>query len=423
MPSQVCVIQSVAADGSSVTFTPQTQDDTRLKITDTFLIERGIRSNPLATYQVDAAGHATRIARYNNSVIPVRGDVGRVYWNSIPEIADKYTHPGLRSKYVPDTPQAAAIVESLLVRDIPVQLNVGPKGGHWVVADGMTSSFRPDGTAAGTYSIKDPYDPRNYTKLIQGQYANVFTQARYLEPTGFPLPSLPFSAASDPAGLSVLADGAWRVEIIDPFGRHMMRDATTGEGIYDIPDASIEDVSSEHDNGGSLDFAPTAYDVEVPTTVDGHYTVNVYSNAGLSLSASGYDAAGVFATDIVADTTAGNVSGRYDILYSSSGQSIAIGYSGALGVEAAPVRAAVVLSARRNPSSGPVEFLIAGGTHAPDVIEIFDVGGRSVGRVDVSADGAQSVTWDWRASRCKPGVYLARLRSGAGQVVRFVILR
>jgi hypothetical protein len=423
MPSQVCVIQSVAADGSSVTFTPQTQDDTRLKITDTFLIERGVRSNPLATYQVDAAGHATRIARYNNSVIPVRGDVGRVYWNSIPEIADKYTHPGLRSKYVPDTPQAAAIVESLLVRDIPVQLNVGPMGGHWVVADGMTSSFRPDSTAAGTYSIKDPYDPRNYTKLIQGQYSNVFTQARYLEPTGFPLPSSPFAVASDPAGLSVLADGAWRIEIIDPLGRHMIRDATTGEGIYDIPDASIEDVSSEHDNGGGLDVAPTAYDVEVPTTVDGHYTVNVYSNAGLSLSASGYDAAGVFATDIVADTTAGNVGGRYDILYSSSGQSVAIGYTGALGVEAAPARAAVVLRARRNPSSGPIEFLIAGGTRAPDVIEIFDVGGRSVGRVDVSGDGMQSVTWDWRASRCKPGVYLARLRSGAGQVARFVILR
>lgn len=161
----------------------------------------------------------------------------------------------------------------------------------------------------------------------------------------------------------------------------------------------------------------------MPTTVDGHYTANVYSNAGLSLSASGYDVAGVFATDIVADTTAGNVSGRYDILHSSSGQSIAISYSGALGVEAAPVRAAVVLSARRNPSSGPVEFLIAGGTRAPDVIEIFDVGGRIVGKVEVSAYGAQSVTWDWRASQCKPGVYLARLRSGAGQVARFVILR
>src|SRR5207249_3869796 len=117
----------------------------------------------------------------------------------------------------------------------------------------------------------------------------------------------PFAVASDPPGLSLLAGGAWRVEIIDPLGRHMMRDATTGEGIYGIPDASIEDVSSEHDNGGSLDAAPTAYDIEVPTTVDGHYMVNVYSSAGLSLSASGYDATGVFATDIVADTTAGRV--------------------------------------------------------------------------------------------------------------------
>jgi hypothetical protein len=203
----------------------------------------------------------------------------------------------------------------------------------------------------------------------------------------------------------------------------MTRNATTGEGVYDIPNASIEDVSSEHDNGGGLDLAPTAYDVEVPTTVDGHYTVNIYSNAGLSLSASGYDAAGVLATDIVADTTAGNVGGSYDILYSSSGQSVAIGYSGALGVEAAPARDAVVLRALRNPSSGPVDFLIAGGTRGPDVIEIFDIGGRSVGKVDVSGAGAHSATWDWRASGCKPGVYLARLRSGAGQVARFVILR
>jgi hypothetical protein len=421
-PSQVCVIESVAPDGSSVTFKPLTADDTRLRNGDTFLVERGIRTNPLATYQVDSPGHAFRLARHNQTTIPAKNDVGRVYWNSIPTIADKYTHPGLRSVFVPDTPQAAAIVESLLVRDIPVQLNVGPFGGHWVVADGMTSSFRPDNTARGTYSIKDPYDDRNYTKLIEGQYRNTFTQARFVVPTGLPLLSSPFTVTSDPPGLSILADGARRVEIVDPLGRHMMRDATTGEGVYDIPDASIEDVSGEHDNGGSVDIAPTAYDIEVPTTVDGHYTVNVYSNVGLSLSASGYDGAGVFATDIVADTTGGAIGSTYDILYSFSAQSVTISYSGALGVETVPV-ISTALRVRRSPVSGPVEFLVLGGARGADVIEIFDVGGRRVGRIDVGSGlGTQTATWDWRTAGCQPGVYLARLRSGAAQVARFVVL-
>ncbi len=423
-PSQVCVLSGVAPDGSSVTFTPHTGDDTRLRDGDTFLVERGVRSNPLATYQVTSAGHATRIGQHNTSVIPVVNDVGRVYWNSIPTIADTYTHPRLRSVPIPEGPNTAALVESLLVHDIAVQLNVGPYGGHWVVADGMTSSFRPDGGARGTYSIKDPFDERNFTKLIEGQYQNVFTQARYVEPAGLPLGSPALAASGQSAGLSLLADGARRIEIVDPLGRRMMRDAATGEGTYEIPGATIEDVHSEHDNGGSADGLPTAYEIDVPTAVDGRYIVNVYNDVGLSLSASGYDASGVFATDIVAVTTAGPVGSTYEVMYSSSAGSLTIGYSGVLGVEPVPQAAHSSLHVRRSPASGPVEFRVTGLARGRDVVEIFDVRGRRVGAVECSYGvGTESVTWDWRAEGCSPGVYLARLRSGTTAVVRFVVIR
>jgi hypothetical protein len=422
MPSQVCSLLTVSADGSSVTFVPLTADDTRLKIGDTFLVERGIRTNPLATYQVQSPGYATRLARHNASVIPAPADHGRVYWNSIPAIADRMT-PGLHNHSIPDKPEAAAVVESLLVCDVAVQLNVG-KGGHWVVADGWTSSFRPDGTARGTYSIKDPFDERNYTKLIEGKYRNSFVQARYVAPLSQLLAASPLAVTTDPPGLSILADGAWRVEVIDPLGRRMVRNAATGEGVYDIPDASIEDVSGEHDNGGDLDDTPDAYDIDVPGAVDGHYTVNVYSNAGLSLSASGYDGVKVFATDLAVNTVPGAVGGSYDILYSAAGQSVTIGYSNPLSVETTPPSSSKGIRALHSPTTGPVEFAVTGLEAAADVIEVFDVGGRRVDALEVSGGpGTRLVTWNWRAAGCGPGVFFARLRSAPSHAAPVVVLR
>jgi hypothetical protein len=194
-------------------------------------------------------------------------------------VADGFTNNTLRSYDLYDSPQLAAQVESLLVRDIPVQVNVHPTSvtGHFVVANGWTSSFQPDGSARGTYSISDPYDPRNYTKLIGARiingklndYGNSFTMARYVVPAPFLLAG-PSGVSSDPPGLSILASGARRVEVIDPLGRHMLRDASTDEGLYEIPDASIEDVGSEHDNDTDADGSLTGYDIEIPTTVDGH---------------------------------------------------------------------------------------------------------------------------------------------------------
>jgi len=139
-----------------------------------------------------------------------------------------------------------------------------------------------------------------------------------------------------PPGLGILASGARRIEVIDPLGRRMMRDASTDEGIYEIPDAVIEDVSSEHDNGADADDSLTGYDVDIPTTVDGHYTVIVYSDDGLAMSANGYTSAGIFASDDAVDTTATPVGNVYDVLYSGSGQSVAVTHTATIGVTIVP---------------------------------------------------------------------------------------
>ena len=407
---------------------------TKLRVNNTFLVEHGVY-NPLATYRVTVEGpdgQASRIATYSSTTISL-GDTGRVYWRLIPGVADNYTHnPRLRSIDLTESPLLAAKVESLLVRDIPVQLNVHPTAvtGHFVVADGWTSSFRPDGSARGTYSIEDPYDDRNFTKLIEARvingrlqdYKNSFTLARYVVPTAQE-PAGPAAATSDPLGLAIFASGARRVEVIDPLGRRMLRDVGSGEGVYEIPDASIEDVSSEHDNGDDADDSLTAYDVHIPTAFDGHYTVRVYSDDGLSMSASGYDANGIFASDDVADTTARPTGNVYDVLYDGFGRSIVVTHTSTLDVWSIPFDRGL-LRVRRCPTAGPVEFVITGAELAGDAIDVFDIRGCRVGAVQMApGPGTQTVSWDWRLAGCRPGVYLARLRSRANSMARFVVLR
>lgn len=438
----MAIVTFVSPTGNAIRFTATGK--TKLIVGDKFLVEsRTPYTNPLATYQVNVAyqakpfiaGQAFRFTSHS-ATIPTTADVGRVYWSMKPRVADGFTNNTLHSYDLSDSPQLAAQVESLLVRDIPVQLNVHPTSvtGHFVVANGWTPSFRPDGSANGTYSISDPYEPRDFTKLIEARnintshgpvlndYGNSFTMARYVVPTPLPLVG-PSGVSSDPPGLAILASGARRVEVIDPLGRHMLRDATTDEGRYEIPDGSIEDVGSEHDNDADADGSLTGFEIEIPTTVDGHYTVNVYSDDGLSMSASGYTSTGIFASDDAVDTTAAPVANVYDILYSGSGQTVSVVHTGTVGVNSVLPPGPSRLSVRHTPTTGPVEFVLTGTQVANDVIDVFDITGR---RVDVvrtmPSTGPQAITWEWRNIGVHPGMYLARLRSRDGEPTRIVLL-
>lgn len=416
-PDLVAIVSSVSPTGDAISYTAT--GDTRLNVGDRFLVEHGTFTNPLATYEVTVAGRngqASRITSYS-ATIPSGGDPGRVYWNMKPHIADGMTGGRFRTIDLPDSPQLAAEVESLLVRNAAVQLNVP---GHFVVASGWMPSFRPDGSARGTYSIKDPFDTRNYSKLIEGKYRNTFTMARYVVPTN--VSATDVVAGSGAPGLGILVSGAYRVEVTDPLGRLLLRDAGTGESIYQIPDASIEDESSEHDNGGDVDDPLTAYDVDITTAVDGTYIVRVFANDGVSLTASAYDASGIFATTDAADTTIGSIGSVYEVVYSEAWQSVTLAHTGTLGVRQAPPSASM-LRVRQSPTWGPVEFVVSGAPTG-DAIDVYDIIGRRVGVVEVAAGaGTHVVPWISRAAGLRPGVYLARLRSRGSETVRFVVLR
>lgn len=362
----------------------------------------------------------------------VEGDRGRVYWRMIYRKADAYTQrPHLVSKQLDSSPGLAAHVESLLVQNIPVQLNLVSHG-HFVVADGWLPSFRPDGTARGTYSIKDPYEPRNFTRLIESRmmpngkladYRNQFRLARWVEPAAGPEP--PGAAAVAGTGvpsLSVLTDGTRRVELVDPLGRRMLRDVGTDEELAEIPDSWIEDVGSEHDNSDEWDDRQTGFQMDVAEALDGHYALRLYADAGHALNVATYDDAGVFSTDAVSDTAVVPMGASYDVYYSAAARTVTVSYLGPLGVEP-PVTGGhrIRMSVRRNPSTGPVEFVLAAPADVEGSIEVFDPSGRRVGVVPV-APGDGVVRWDWREGPHRAGVYLARLR-GASEAVRFVILR
>lgn len=415
-PEQVAVVTFVSPSGDALRYTAT--GNAKLKVGDLFLVEHGTFTNPLATYEVTVAGRSGQATRFtaHSATIPSVGDPGRVYWNMKPRVADGMTGGQLQTIDLTESPRLAAEVESLLVRDIAVQLNVP---GHFVVADGWTTSFRPDGSARGTYSIKDPFDTRNYTKLIEGKYRNSFTMARYVVPSG--TLATAGAAGSGARGLGVLTSGAFRVEVTDPLGRRLMRDAGTGEGVHEIPGASIADVSSEHDNGGDVDAPLTGYDVEIPIAVDGTYFVRIFGNDGLSLTASGYDASGIFATADAADTTVGAIGNVYEIAYSGAEQSVTVTHTGTVGVRRVPPTAGI-LRMRQSPSRGLVEFVVSS-SPSGDAIDVYDISGRRVGVAEVCAGtGEQIVAWDGRAVGCRPGVYLARLRSRANERVRFVVL-
>lgn len=432
-PSDVARVSWSSPTGDAIRYTVYTRDDTRLRTDDLFLVERGDYTNPLATYRVTSPGHAVRLVNHDPSTPAVEGDKCRVYWNMLTRVADAFTQgPTLLTTDLVASTQLSDQVEGLLAQGIPVQVNLETVG-HMVVADGRAASFRPGGAARGTYSIKDPYNARNFTRLIESgvingrpyDYANKFRLARYVTPQGAVLPLAPDSptvAGSGVASLSLLVDGARRVELVDPLGRVMSRDASTGEDVSEIPGAWIMDIGSEHDNGADWDDSQTGYSIDVEVALDGHYLVRLYAENGLALNASSYDETGVISSDAVGDTTVGATANLYDVVYAVSTRTVTVAYLGTLGVSPPPLPANPSrLAVLSNPSSGPVRFVVTGLTGGEDAIEVFDTSGR---RVDVLrvVQGAQGVTWNWRHRVGSAGVYLARLKSESG-VVRFVVIR
>ena len=104
----------------------------------------------------------------------------------------------------------------------------------------------------------------------------------------------------------------------------MLRDIRTAESISEIPGASIEGLSSEHDAGGDLEKDFSGFDLDIPMAVEGHYNVRVDADEGLSMSVTAYGDSGVFASEAAIDTTAGPTSSSYDILYSVAARSVIV---------------------------------------------------------------------------------------------------
>ena len=149
--------------------------------------------------------------------------------------------------------------------------------------------------------------------------------------------------------------------------------------------------------------------------------LRVYADAGHAVNVSAYDDDGVFTTDAAGDTAVVPVGATYDVHYSTGARTVTVTYLGPLDVESTveiPNRPRFAV--RRNPASGPVEFVLTSPPKADDVIDVFDLGGRRVAQVHVPP-GERVVRWYWPDGRHRAGVYLARLKSGSA-TVRFVIL-
>jgi hypothetical protein len=434
-PSDVAIVTDVSPTGDEIRFKPYSPDGTQLRANDLILVEKGNYVHPMATYVVSTTpGRAVRSGATLNASPPVAtGDTYRVYWSMRRSVADTYTqNPRLVTHELGASSQLTAQVEALLSQNIPVQLNLAALG-HFVVADGRMPSFRPDGKAHGTYSIKDPYDPRNFTRLDQSKivgsnfadYANRFRLARYVAPQAVPGPmGLPLTSAAavGTVSLSILTEGTGRVEIIDPLGRRMLRDARSDEDLSEIPDAAIMDEHGEHDNDEAPNDALTGHSIDIGEAIDGHYTIRLYADSGYAVTCSAYDETDNLFTDAAGDTTVGAVGRSYDLHYSSVARTATLGFNGPLGVEQFSLQTRsprlVVLG---NPATGPVQFAIPGGAHRAESIEVFDALGRRMCVIRVASTQAGAV-WNWRENGCRAGLYLARLR-GSSDAVRFVVLR
>ena len=141
------------------------------------------------------------------------------------------------------------------------------------------------------------------------------------------------------------------------------------------------------------------------------------------MSANGYTASGIFASDGAVDTTADPVGNVYDVLYSGSGQTVSVTHTGTVGVNEGPSLVPSHLRVRRSPTMGPVEFVLGEVSTTNDAIDVFDITGRRVEALPVApGEGVPAAVWDWRSSGMRPGVYMARLRSRPAETIRFVVL-
>lgn len=75
----------------------------------------------------------------------------------------------------------------------------------------------------------------------------------------------PRVASGDAIGLTFLASGAQRLELVDPQGRRMLRDVQTGEDMIEVPGASIEGLSSKHDVGGTETESFSGFGLDIPS--------------------------------------------------------------------------------------------------------------------------------------------------------------
>lgn len=421
-PDPVAVVTRVSVTGDTIEFSgPAKSDGVNWKDGDQFLVERGNYVNPLATFQLlpGPRGRAVLVPpRHDPGTPVVAGDRGWVYWNMVPGSADDFTGGQLRSRELPGSAALPAIVESLLTSGIPVQLNTH---GHFVVADGWVPSFWPGPSARGTYAIKDPFTPRNYTRLIRGKYLNEFKLGRYVVPPA----AQQSMAADDRRGLGLVVSHTTNVTVTDPMGRQIRRNPGTGLYESTIPDAwVIDDVAGNHDIDGELDAAPINYQIFIPSAVDGEYVVQATTDGGMGVSVAACDSNGVIAVTAAIDTSTSPVIVTYDVTYSSGTGSVGIEERGTTAVHQPPGRSRSTLQVRRNPSIGPVEFLVTSAGKEAETIDVYDLTGRQVGTISagVSSGGVTTARWDWSRTGYGSGVYLARLRS-TGRAVRFVALR
>ena len=113
----------------------------------------------------------------------VPGDSAFTYrWPNLSTAVSAYSKHAFRIRSIVEAdPQAAAKVESLLVRNEPVYVlthSKTPGGWHFVVADGWRPAFIAAKAASGTYSLQDP--AYNRRRLVESPFGNEFRYARYL---------------------------------------------------------------------------------------------------------------------------------------------------------------------------------------------------------------------------------------------------
>jgi hypothetical protein len=410
-----------------------------------FLIEHG-PFNPIATVQVDqqppqkpnagwdqpAVAHV--VARHQSGAIAV-GDSAFTYrWPNVEVAGRAYSQNAFRIRRIgPADPQAAAKVESLLVRNEPVYVlthSRTPNGWHFVVADGWRPAFMAADAASGTYSLQDP--AYNLRRLVEAPFGNEFLDARYfVAATDGPRAASKAQGANtsgDGGVLRLLLSGVAGVTLTDPAGRGLVLPQGGDSYVSGIPEAlGLHGWTDDDDEEGGVPVEGGLDVVEVETPLDGRYTLRVSTrdDANFSATVSSTDDTGLIdaASVASADATAHGVT--YAVDYSAASGAVQLTFlstTDAPPSEARPRR----LSVLKNPSRSQVELVFALERENSCVLEFFDLQGRRIDRMDLGTQSAGLHVVKWNAGRVVSvsGVYFARLRAASEeQTVRFVLTR